>query len=124
MYAEQITRSMRQAMDETARRRVRQAEYNEEHGIVPQTIRKSLETPFDSLYQQASEGKGKGRTRNAEGQIFAEIQPVYNLEPDEIGKLIKELEEEMRDLARNLEFERAAEVRDRIRVLRELLIEA
>lgn len=124
MYAEQITRSMRQAMDETARRRVRQAEYNEEHGIVPQTIRKSLETPFDSLYQQASEGKGKGRTRNAAGQIFAEIQPVYNLEPDEIGKLIKELEKEMRDLARNLEFERAAEVRDRIRVLRELLIEA
>ena len=124
MYAEQITRSMRQAMDETARRRVRQTEYNEEHGIVPQTIRKSLETPFDSLYQQASEGKGKWRTRNAAGQIFAEIQPVYNLEPDEIGKLIKELEKEMRDLARNLEFERAAEVRDRIRVLRELLIEA
>ncbi len=124
MYAEKITRSMRQAMDETARRRVRQTEYNEEHGIVPQTIRKSLETPFDSLYQQASEGKGKGRTRNAAGQIFAEIQPVYNLEPEEIGKLIKELEKEMRDLARNLEFERAAEVRDRIRVLRELLIEA
>ena len=124
MYAEQITRSMRQAMDETARRRVRQTEYNEEHGIVPQTIRKSLETPFDSLYQQASEGKGKGRTRNAAGQIFAEIQPVYNLEPEEIGKLIKSLEKEMRDLARNLEFERAAEVRDRIRVLRELLIEA
>lgn len=124
MYAEQITRSMRQAMDETARRRVRQTEYNEEHGIVPQTIRKSLETPFDSLYQQASEGKGKGRTRNAAGQIFAETQPVYNLEPEEIGKLIKELEKEMRDLARNLEFERAAEVRDRIRVLRELLIEA
>ena len=124
MYAEQITRSMRQAMDETARRRVRQTEYNEEHGIVPQTIRKSLETPFDSLYQQASEGKGKGRTRNAAGQIFAEIQPVYNLEPEEIGKLIKDLEKEMRDLARNLEFERAAEVRDRIRSLRELLIEA
>ena len=124
MYAEQITRSMRQAMDETARRRVRQTEYNEEHGIVPQTIRKSLETPFDSLYQQASEGKGKGRTRNAAGQIFAETQPVYNLEPEEIGKLIKNLEKEMRDLARNLEFERAAEVRDRIRVLRELLIEA
>ena len=92
MYAEQITRSMRQAMDETARRRVRQTEYNEEHGIVPQTIRKSLETPFDSLYQQASEGKGKGRARNAAGQIFAETQPVYNLEPEEIGKLIKELE--------------------------------
>ncbi len=124
MYAEQITRSMRQAMDETARRRVRQTEYNEEHGIVPQTIRKSLETPFDSLYQQASEGKGKGRARNAAGQIFAETQPVYNLEPEEIGKLIKNLEKEMRDLARNLEFESAAEVRDRIRVLRELLIEA
>ena len=123
MYAEQITRSMRQAMDETARRRVRQTEYNEEHGIVPQTIRKSLETPFDSLYQQASEGKGKGRARNAAGKIFAETQPAYNLEPEEIGKLIKELEKEMRDLARNLEFERAAEVRDRIRVLRELLIE-
>lgn len=124
MYAEQITRSMRQAMDETARRRVRQTEYNEEHGIVPQTIRKSLETPFDSLYQQASQGKGKGRARNAAGQIFAKTQPVYNLEPEEIGKLIKNLEKEMRDLARNLEFERAAEVRDRIRVLRELLIEA
>lgn len=123
MYAEQITRSMRQAMDETARRRVKQMAYNEEHGIVPQTIKKSLETPFDLLYRQASEGKGKGRTREGAGQTFSEVQSVYNLEPEEIGKLIKDLEKEMRDLARNLEFERAAEVRDRLRALRELLIE-
>ena len=123
MYADQITRSMRQAMDETARRRARQVEYNEEHGIVPKTIKKSLETPFDSLYLQAAENKAKGKPKQVAERLAAEMAAGYNLEPEEIGKLIKGLEKEMRDFARDLEFEKAAEVRDRIRVLRELLIE-
>ncbi|MBQ4132308.1 MAG: excinuclease ABC subunit UvrB [Desulfovibrionaceae bacterium] len=123
MYADQITRSMRQAMDETSRRRSIQMEYNEAHGITPRTIRKSLETPFDALYTQAAEHKGRGDKKQTGGRLAAEAAAGYGLSPEEIGKLIKSLEKEMRELARDLEFEKAAEVRDRIRALREHLIE-
>ena len=122
MYADQITRSMRQAMDETARRRNRQMEYNQVHGITPRTIQKSLETPFDALYAQAAEHKGKAGKKQAFDCLAAEIAEGYNPDPEEIGRLIKSLEKEMRDFARDLEFEKAAEIRDRIRVLRERLI--
>ncbi len=123
LYADQITRSMRQAMDETARRRAKQMEYNREHGIIPQTIKKSLDTPFDALYTQAAEHKVKADRKQTAAQPAAAVEAGYSLEPAEIGKLIKSLEKEMRDLARDLEFEKAAAVRDRIRELRELLIE-
>ena len=122
MYADNITDSMQRAMDETSRRREKQLAYNEEHGITPHSIVKDLQTPFDAIYAQAAETKNKGRA----GRIMAaaaESQAEYNLSPEEVGLLIKKLEKEMRDLARDLEFEKAAAVRDRIRSLRESMLQ-
>ena len=118
LYADKITRSMQAAMEQTSRRREKQTTYNQEHGITPVSIKKSLETPFDSLYTQAAEHKEKLKPT-----AFA-IENEYNMSSEDIGKLVKNLEKEMRSLAAELEFEKAAEVRDRIRVLREMILEA
>ena len=130
LYADRVTPSMQAAMDETARRRARQTAYNEEHGIVPSTIIKGLENPLDNLYGRdeddaAKKGRGgKGRDKGGRAgkrgktQSRAEETPRS---PADIAKLIEELEKAMRAAARELEFERAAELRDRARALRERL---
>ncbi|MFV0420782.1 excinuclease ABC subunit UvrB [Oleidesulfovibrio sp.] len=129
MYADAVTRSMAAAMQETERRREKQSQYNEEHGITPVTIRKSLDTPFDSLYsdsQSSGKGKGKGRGRQAAGSRVAETpedSASYGISAEELGKLIQRIEREMREAARDLEFEKAADLRDRIKLLRERLIQ-
>ena len=118
LYADKITRSMQAAIEQTSRRRDKQIAYNQEHGITPISIKKSLETPFDTLYTQAAEQKEISKSAS----YVAGNE--HNMSPQEIGKLIKNLEKDMRDLARDLEFEKAAEVRDKIRVLREMILEA
>ncbi len=119
LYADKMTDSMKAAMSETARRRTRQTEYNEEHGITPVSTRKSLESPLDSLYVEdgASRGRGKGRGKG-KGQD-ADASP---LTAEDTALLVARLEKEMRQAARDLEFEQAAQLRDRIRVLRARLI--
>ncbi|WP_291440476.1 helicase-related protein, partial [Desulfovibrio sp.] len=119
LYADKVTDSMKAAMGETARRRTRQTEYNEEHGITPVSTRKSLESPLDSLYVEdgASRGRGKGRGKS-KGQD-ADANP---LTAEDTALLVARLEKEMRQAARDLEFEQAAQLRDRIRVLRARLI--
>lgn len=119
LYADKVTDSMKAAMSETARRRTRQTEYNEEHGITPVSTRKSLESPLDSLYVEdgASRGRGKGRGKS-KGQD-ADASP---LTAEDTALLVVRLEKEMRQAARDLEFEQAAQLRDRIRVLRARLI--
>ena len=119
LYADKVTDSMKAAMSETARRRTRQTEYNEEHGITPVSTRKSLESPLDSLYVEdgASRGRGKGRGKS-KGQD-ADASP---LTAEDTALLVARLEKEMRQAARDLEFEQAAQLRDRIRVLRARLI--
>lgn len=95
MYGDQITGSMRIAIDETNRRRAIQTAHNEKMGIIPQTIRKRIyEVP--------------------EATMVAEKKKAYGakLPPDELAKLIQSLEQEMRLAARDLDFERAAEIRD------------
>ncbi|GFM38405.1 excinuclease ABC subunit UvrB [Desulfovibrio psychrotolerans] len=121
MYADAVTRSMRAAMDETARRRERQQNFNSEHGITPTTIRKKLESSFDSLYTAADAKAKSGKGRAEAPQTQAE---GWGLSSEELGKRIQQLEREMREAARELEFERAAELRDRIHVLRRRLLEA
>ncbi len=116
LYADEITRSMRAAMEETGRRRKKQEAWNEEHGITPTTIIKSLVTPFDALYGAAEEKRGRGRKQPRPG---AEGKAAVEVTPENVGRYLKELEREMRDAARDLEFERAAELRDKIRGLRE-----
>ena len=131
LYADRVTASMKAAMDETERRRAKQLAYNEEHGIVPKTILKSLENPLDNLYGKDEEGKtkrvkskadaradrGKGRGKKKEAAPEAPTPQS----PADIAKLISELEKAMRAAAKKLEFEQAAEYRDRIKVLKSKL---
>ena len=117
LYADKITDSMKAAMSETGRRRDKQSAYNTEHGITPVSTRKSLESPLDSLYVEdggaRGRGKGKGKQREAD---------AVPLTAEDTAVLVAKLEKEMRQAARDLEFEQAADLRDRIRVLRARLI--
>jgi len=106
LYADQETKSIRETMDETTRRREVQRGYNEEHGITPKTIEKRVVTLRDSIWESDYVTVPTGRER-AEPDI-----PFH-----ELPKLIEGLRREMRRAAEALEFERAAELRDRIRAL-------
>jgi excinuclease ABC subunit B len=99
MYADQITDSMRRAIDETNRRRTRQLEYNEEHGIKPESVRKAIR---DLLVAETAE----------EPVIYGEGTPGLSAE-----EVVAELERDMKLAARELRFEDAAKLRDRIRTL-------
>ena len=117
LYADTVTASMRAAMAETERRRAKQTAYNTEHGITPRSTRKSLESPLDALYVDtgpSSRGKGRGRASRQDDAV--------PLTAEDTAALVQRLEKEMREAARELEFERAAALRDRIRALRERLI--
>ena len=118
LYADTVTASMRAAMGETARRRAKQQDWNETHGITPTTISKPLATPFDSLYTSSSEGKGK-RGRGKQAKQPAEASASVDITAQNVARYLKQFEREMRDAARDLEFEKAAALRDRIKQLRE-----
>ena len=115
MYADRITESMKVAIDETARRRTYQEEYNEKHGIVPQTIIKGVRDINDRL-RAVAEARGAydsgGRTRE-----------LSQMSREEIGKLVSQMEAEMRAAAKELEFERAATLRDEIQQVRLRVLE-
>jgi excinuclease ABC subunit B len=113
MYADVITDSMRRAIDETNRRREKQIAYNEAHGIEPVSIVKSVRDLTDQLSMQAV----------AEPQAEYNVSGAISLPEGEIKKIIVELEKQMKDAARNLEFEKAAALRDQIYELRAILAE-
>ena len=103
MYADELTESMEKAISETNRRRNIQQKYNEEHGITPQTIKKSVR---DSI----------------KATVIEDIAVEYNLEKDEdIEDVIKKLTDEMLKFAAEMEFEKAAELRDKIRELEKII---
>jgi excinuclease ABC subunit B len=106
MYADVMTDSMRQAIDETNRRRRIQVEYNAEHGITPQTISKAIHDPLLAVCE----------TDYGDVPVVADEELPY-VDPEEAPQLIGRLREEMKLAARELEFERAAELRDRIQAL-------
>ena len=118
LYADTVTASMSAAMGETARRRAKQQDWNETHGITPTTISKPLATPFDSLYTSSGEGKGK-RGRGKQSKQSAEASASVDITAQNVARYLKQFEREMRDAARDLEFEKAAALRDRIKQLRE-----
>jgi excinuclease ABC subunit B len=111
LYADTVTASMHRAMEETRRRREIQHEYNQKHGITPQTIRKEVTQIFNF---------GKE----------IEATPIHNLSEDlaqfnsldDMDAMIKSLETQMREAAKALEFERAAELRDQIKSLQKLIV--
>jgi excinuclease ABC subunit B len=107
LYADVITDSMRRAMDETTRRRVLQQEYNRAHNIVPQSIIK----PIDMSLVAVAEGD----------YVTVPLDPAeesVDMTPEQRSKYIAELEERMRESARKFEFEKAIELRERIKKLR------
>jgi excinuclease ABC subunit B len=107
LYADVMTDSMRKALDETGRRRQTQVEYNERNNIVPQSIVK----PIDMSLVAVAEGDYV--------TVPLEVdQEVDNLTPEELRKFIGDLEENMREAARKFEFERAAQLRDRVKALK------
>ena len=111
LYADQITESMKRALDETNRRRVRQIAHNEAMGITPRSIVKKVRDLIDGVYSE----KGAKDDLKAANEAAA----VEGLSEKDLGKRIKQLEKQMLDHARNLEFEKAARVRDQLALLRE-----
>ncbi|MDD6265601.1 MAG: excinuclease ABC subunit UvrB [Clostridia bacterium] len=107
MYAEAQTSSMKNAIEETNRRRTIQKSYNEKHGIVPRTIIKDVHGLID-LSVKDDKKRGKTNKRNSDEK----------LSPAKTAVLIETLEEEMRTAAKNLEFEKAAQIRDKIKKMK------
>ncbi|KJV25616.1 excinuclease ABC subunit B [Aquitalea magnusonii] len=108
LYADRITDSMRRAMDETERRRAKQLAFNAEHGIVPQGINKKIKDIIDGVYSVEDQRK----------KLVDEAQ-VAMMDEKTLAREIKRLEKEMMEAARNLEFEKAARLRDELKALKE-----
>ncbi|MBI4260710.1 MAG: UvrB/UvrC motif-containing protein, partial [Actinobacteria bacterium] len=115
MYADQVTDSMRRAISETQRRRKVQIEYNEEHGIDPQTVRKKVS---DILLSLQGDMAGAART-TPERRRRKRERP--EMPAEELSRLIQTLEEEMHQAAKDLRFEYAARLRDEVVDLRKEL---
>jgi excinuclease ABC subunit B len=115
LYADTITGSMQRAMEETERRRAKQIAHNLAHGITPQTIRKDIADIMEGARVATPQGKRRGA---AAAQRKGATAPEVPTDPRALGKFLEALEAEMLNHARNLEFEEAAAVRDRIRTIR------
>ncbi len=113
LYADRITDSMRRAMDETERRRNKQLAFNAEHGITPRGVQKRIRDMIDGVYNTDA-----ARLELKAAQTVAEYKI---LDEKALTKRIKKLEKEMLDAARNLEFEKAAELRDHLKELKRVL---
>ncbi|WP_395691305.1 excinuclease ABC subunit UvrB [Piscinibacter sp.] len=111
LYADKITDSMRRALDETGRRRTKQIAFNEANGIVPRSVSKKVKDLIDGVY---SEKSAKDDLKAA-----TEAAAVEAMSEKDLAKRIKLLEKQMLDHAKNLEFEKAARVRDQLALLRE-----
>ncbi|MBW7881773.1 MAG: excinuclease ABC subunit UvrB [Caldilineaceae bacterium] len=120
LYADNITDSMRFAIDETNRRRTIQEAYNQEHGIEPRTIVKSIRDLTDRVRVMA-ESKPEYQAADG-GPMVPDVDPTH-LPPEELAALIRQLEKEMKDAAKALEFERAAALRDQVMELRRIEVE-
>jgi excinuclease ABC subunit B len=113
MYADRITDSMRRAIDETTRRRAKQVKFNQEHGITPVSIHKAIRDLTDQLAPKAVaelRGEYKTRSKRAETATRGELQ-----------KVIAELEKQMKEAAKDLQFELAASLRDEMYELKKVM---
>jgi excinuclease ABC subunit B len=111
LYADRVTESMKKAIGETERRRAKQVAYNAEHGITPRGIQKQIKDLIDGVYSAAA-------SKEMEKQELQRAM-VEDMSEKDIAREIKRLERQMLEHARNLEFEKAARVRDQLVVLKE-----
>ena len=122
MYADQMTDSMQRAISETMRRRGLQQRYNEEHGINPQSVRKEI-TDILSMIRPAEERAPVPEKLSELGDRRRATDDLSDLPEDELERLIRNLEQEMRDAAVDLRFEYAARLRDEVKDLKRELRE-
>ena len=111
MYADKVTRSMQQSIDETNRRRKIQQAYNQKHGITPKTIQKEITQIFNFGNEQEDTGSD---------HVAQAVAAYKSL--DDIDAAVKSLEKQMNQAAKDLEFENAADLRDQIRALQKLIV--
>ncbi|MFN3415355.1 MAG: excinuclease ABC subunit UvrB [Caldimonas sp.] len=111
LYADQITDSMKRAIDETERRRAKQLAHNQAQGITPRSVVKQVKELIDGVYTD--------KTGRDDLQAVHAAAEVEALSEKDLGKRIKQLEKQMLEHARNLEFEKAARVRDQLALLKE-----
>jgi excinuclease ABC subunit B len=114
LYADTVTRSMRAAMEETERRRNRQLEFNEAHHIIPRGVNKRIKDIIEGIYEPEEAA--------AERAEAAEAEALHGLSEKQLTVLLRKLEKEMLDAAKNLEFELAAEKRDKLKAVKERLL--
>jgi excinuclease ABC subunit B len=107
LYADKMTKSMQGAIDEAARRRIKQLAYNEAHGITPETIKKAIHDVLGSVYEKSD---------------HFDLDTPMIVKPKDLKKKIESLEKEMKKAAENLEFEQAAKLRDQIKKLEKDLL--
>lgn len=116
LYADQLTGSIKQAMRETERRRKIQLEYNREHGITPKTIEKNIRNILEEFGISPSKHKNTRTLKQARDTKITELDTLGDARP--VDEIVKDKEVQMREAAKNLEFELAAILRDEIRELR------
>lgn len=115
LYADKITKSMQTAIDETERRREKQVEHNERHGIVPKGLNKKVNDILEDSPYAPKSGKPSTQTKAAESGADYEVQ---TMKPAELASHIKKLEKQMYKAAKELDFEAAAQLRDQIKTLK------
>jgi excinuclease ABC subunit B len=122
LYADKITDSMQRAMDETERRRTKQIAFNEEHGIVPKTIKKRIDDVMEGAHRETPGSRGRKAKDKAAKSTTDALMPKnpQALTPQQLAKEITRLEDEMFQAAKSLEFERAAAIRDAVAELQSL----
>ncbi|AVM00913.1 excinuclease ABC subunit B [Gordonia iterans] len=135
MYADRITDSMQNAIDETDRRRAKQIAYNEEKGVDPQPLRKKINDILDQVYAEAEDtvevggsGRNASRGRRAQGEVSKSVsagvieqRDTSSMPRAELADLVQELTDQMMNAARDLQFELAARLRDEIADLKKEL---
>lgn len=112
MYADTITRSMAACIEETERRRSKQLAWNEQHGITPATVKKAMRTILESIEEHDY----------TPVPVVADLAESYGVKPEKIPILVKKLRKEMLAAAKDLDFEKAAELRDRIAELEKAVL--
>ncbi|MEP7041688.1 MAG: excinuclease ABC subunit UvrB [Dokdonella sp.] len=119
LYADRITRSMQAAIDETDRRRAKQVEYNEAHGIVPTSIVRKITDIMEGARAEGEAERTRGRGTGGARKVAEAVADYRLLTPDQIATKIRQLEAQMYKHAQDLEFEDAARLRDEIHRIRE-----